>query len=187
MDKKQRACKKHAKKLRKITDGEMRSRDQWVTKRYGTQGHAACGKKRRYDTKTQAMSSADKSYYDVAERGCSLHAYRCPFCDGWHITHHEEDLEFWTSYVRTAEERMRERMDDLVSNDLPVPNMDYTTTRELAIMRARTQSRQPAELMPRDVNRRRHVTCKKRLEKRRLHEMDDMIRDEGLSQCVRTR
>lgn len=45
--------------------------------------HKACERKNRYATRAEAQATAT----ECAEHGAPpLHAYRCPYCDGWHLT-----------------------------------------------------------------------------------------------------
>lgn len=44
---------------------------------------AMCGKKRRYGSRGRALAVALHS----ARRTTLMRVYRCPVCDGWHLTH----------------------------------------------------------------------------------------------------
>lgn len=71
-------------KVRKRKRRERLERDKWVTSEYGMRGHNSCGRKVRYETEHDAMSHATLSRL----MGCmDLHAYECPYCGGWHLTH----------------------------------------------------------------------------------------------------
>lgn len=39
-----------------------------------------CARKRQYWSQTDALQQADRIHKD-------LRAYRCPFCQNWHLTH----------------------------------------------------------------------------------------------------
>ena len=71
-------------KQRRRKRRERRRRDAYVTEKYGKQGHGACGRKNRYESRERAMEAAFKSmaYYDASP----LRAYKCKFCGGWHLT-----------------------------------------------------------------------------------------------------
>lgn len=46
--------------------------------------HKACERKNRYASRTEACNAIAL----CAEHGTTgLHAYRCPYCNGWHLTH----------------------------------------------------------------------------------------------------
>lgn len=44
-----------------------------------------CQGKRRYATETAAVAAFEKTHDRQAARG--LNAYKCPFCNHWHIGH----------------------------------------------------------------------------------------------------
>ena len=46
--------------------------------------HQACERKNRYDTQWDAESAIEGCYRHGAR---NLHTYRCPYCNGWHLTH----------------------------------------------------------------------------------------------------
>ena len=49
-----------------------------------------CGKKRRYRSEHDARLSANNG---MTKRGTPLRVYRCPICNGWHITKRNADQE----------------------------------------------------------------------------------------------
>jgi hypothetical protein len=50
-----------------------------------------CGKKKRYNTEAQAREMSNKLMNEEGEE--FLRMYKCPLCDGWHLTHQVSDLE----------------------------------------------------------------------------------------------
>ena len=59
---------------------QQRSADKEAAMRF-----RACESKNRYTTKGEALSAAA----DCAEHGTAgLSVYRCPHCNGWHLTSH---------------------------------------------------------------------------------------------------
>lgn len=47
----------------------------------------ACESKNRYDTKAEAE---EVLAYRESQGARGLHVYKCDFCDGWHLTSHEQ-------------------------------------------------------------------------------------------------
>ncbi len=46
--------------------------------------HKACERKKRYASRTEA----EAAIRDCKRHGSrDLHCYRCPYCNGWHLTH----------------------------------------------------------------------------------------------------
>lgn len=60
-------------------------RDIDVTAAGGLRAHRQCGRKSRYATKEQAETVARNR---MEQGASSLRAYECPYCGGWHLTHH---------------------------------------------------------------------------------------------------
>ena len=60
-------------------------RDAEITKKYGMKGHRACGRKRSYPSEEAALSFANRSMNVYGAP--PLKVYKCPYCDGWHLTH----------------------------------------------------------------------------------------------------
>lgn len=75
-----------ASKRRKAERKEQRSRDNYMTGKYGERAHNMCGKKIRYSTEDEALSRAIRSTFYGKE---TLRVYRCPYCHGWHLTSKE--------------------------------------------------------------------------------------------------
>ncbi|MDY2776865.1 MAG: hypothetical protein SOU51_00575 [Collinsella sp.] len=48
----------------------------------------ACESKNRYSSRAEALD-AIAACADHGRRG--LHVYRCPYCNGWHLTSHPQD------------------------------------------------------------------------------------------------
>lgn len=42
-----------------------------------------CQSKKRYDTRDQAVAQED---YLWREKGVDVSVYKCPMCEGWHLT-----------------------------------------------------------------------------------------------------
>lgn len=63
-----------------------KERKREVIRKYGESGLRQCGKKMRYDTRDIASDIALKR---SIESGIELRVYKCPICNGWHITHKE--------------------------------------------------------------------------------------------------
>ncbi len=45
----------------------------------------ACGRKRRYETRVEAVKAAEKS--SRRKDAPKIFVYECPYCSGWHLTH----------------------------------------------------------------------------------------------------
>lgn len=62
-----------------------RRRTRLIKKKYGRKAHNACTSKKYYHTKKGAMSAARcmERMFDG-----TYTAYKCDFCDGWHLTTH---------------------------------------------------------------------------------------------------
>lgn len=45
----------------------------------------ACGRKRRYETRVEAVKAAEKS--SRRKDAPKIFVYECPYCGGWHLTH----------------------------------------------------------------------------------------------------
>lgn len=81
----QRAAAKAAHRARKRSRAADRERDRIVTERHGREGHGSCGRKNRYRTERDALSTALRAM----RRGAPpLWVYRCSLCGGWHLTSH---------------------------------------------------------------------------------------------------
>lgn len=62
---------------------EERRRDEASAEREAALRHRACESKNRYPSRTDA----EEAIASCAAHGTrGLHAYRCPHCDGWHLT-----------------------------------------------------------------------------------------------------
>ena len=48
----------------------------------------ACHSKNRYDTKAEAE---EVLAYRQSQGAHGLHTYHCQYCDGWHLTSHEQE------------------------------------------------------------------------------------------------
>lgn len=79
-----REAQKKRKALRKKELKERLARDERMTFEHGYRAHNMCGRKMRYETEYEAMKRAEVSRCFGAPR---LTAYKCPYCDGWHLTH----------------------------------------------------------------------------------------------------
>lgn len=134
MRKVDRAYAKTRKQHLKLITQEMRERDRWVTKRYGSHGHAACGKKQRYDTRLQAERTVDRAINENCHK-TELKVYQCPFCGGWHVSHRPADQEFWERYVTHAQMHLQRKLESLEPNAAKSINLDYTKTKALAKLR----------------------------------------------------
>lgn len=66
---------------------ERMRRDARVTATYGESAHRSCGRKRRYGTEADALAAATRR---VLKGAPLLRAYRCKYCDGWHLTKSKE-------------------------------------------------------------------------------------------------
>lgn len=65
-----------------------KERNREAVRRYGASGHRQCGRKTRYDSEDEAINVALKR--SIAS-GTYLRVYKCPICNGWHITHKERN------------------------------------------------------------------------------------------------
>lgn len=74
---------KEQRRAKKRGERERKKRDKVVTSKYGMDAHSACGRKKRYETEMDAMARVNMSKLIA---GVSLRAYKCPYCDGWHLT-----------------------------------------------------------------------------------------------------
>lgn len=74
---------KDARARRKRARRERISRDEVVTHNFGMAAHQMCGRKRRYGSEGAALVYASRC---VAHGAPALRAYKCPYCDGWHLT-----------------------------------------------------------------------------------------------------
>lgn len=81
--------KRVARRERETYEERVR-RDSVVTAQYGHEAHSSCGRKRRYETEADALSTALMSTRHGAPQ---LRAYHCEYCDGWHLT--KVPLEEW--------------------------------------------------------------------------------------------
>lgn len=45
----------------------------------------ACGRKKRYETRVEALKAADRS--SKRKDAPKIFVYECPICGGWHLTH----------------------------------------------------------------------------------------------------
>lgn len=46
----------------------------------------ACGRKKRYETRIDARKAAERS--SRRKDAPKIFVYECPYCGGWHLTHH---------------------------------------------------------------------------------------------------
>ncbi len=77
----------NAKKERQRRRGERERarRDAEVTEKWGHKAHWACGRKVRYRCEHDATEMMKKMY---PHSGRWVGVYRCPYCNGWHMTKH---------------------------------------------------------------------------------------------------
>lgn len=80
-----RVKREEAKRSRKShkVEREMRRRSAKMVKLYGSDGYTKCGRKKRYRSRHGAQT-----YIDWHPQVSNLTYYRCPFCNGWHLTSH---------------------------------------------------------------------------------------------------
>lgn len=88
--KRQRKRAREARARRRSMRREQRERDVVVTEMWGYRAHMECGRKLYYATKELAMARALKS---VACGAPMLRAYKCPYCEGWHLTSKPEPAD----------------------------------------------------------------------------------------------
>lgn len=74
---------KQSKQKRLQEDKEREKRDSMMRSTYGNVAHWMCGAKIRYESESDALARAARSAYHGAPL---LRAYKCPYCDGWHLT-----------------------------------------------------------------------------------------------------
>ena len=66
---------------------EDRRKDKTSQRKEAALRKKACTSKNRYRSYGEAQVAIEK----CAEHGTTgLHAYRCPYCNGWHLTSHPE-------------------------------------------------------------------------------------------------
>lgn len=66
-----------------LFEEESRRREQRSAAREAALREKACGSKNRYSCK----GDAEAAIRSCAEHGTTgLHCYRCPYCNGWHLT-----------------------------------------------------------------------------------------------------
>lgn len=46
----------------------------------------ACGRKKRYETRVEARKAAERN--SRRKDAPKIFIYECPYCGGWHLTHH---------------------------------------------------------------------------------------------------
>jgi hypothetical protein len=99
-----RAQTKTAHYTKKMHSKEQRMRDAWVTFLYGSIGHTACGRKQRYNSLAEANAKMLKN--QLRWNNPDVHAtnaYKCPFCQGWHMTHlFDAPKDGWDAYIEKA-------------------------------------------------------------------------------------
>ena len=76
--------RKQLKKRKRKRESERRLRDDIVTSKYGQKAHDMCGRKMRYVSESEALRVALISLRK--NDATMLRAYRCPYCNGWHLT-----------------------------------------------------------------------------------------------------
>ena len=77
---------RHKRRRARKCERERALRDAWVTEVWGEAGHGSCGRKRRFRCRHEATQFVDGHH--IAR---PIWAYRCPYCSGWHLTHHPKD------------------------------------------------------------------------------------------------
>ena len=120
-----RDAAKARRRMRKQARRSRVKRDMWVTAKYGESGHRQCGKKVRYPTKETALARASKY---VVQGAPALRTYKCPFCDGWHLTSRPEG-----AYRKTGGESKEDGGYEMGSKDYRV----HEATRRAAAIDAR--------------------------------------------------
>ena len=163
----------------KLLNQEMRERDIWVTKRYGSHGHAACGKKQRYETKLQAERTADRAINENCHK-TELKVYECPFCGGWHVSHRPADQEFWERYVSHAQMHLKKTLDRLEPNAAKAVNLDYTKTRALTKLREWDAEHEYLGPFYYQTNRGMRTSYKLHQEQQIATDLDEMIAQGGM-------
>ena len=68
-----------------LFDSEKRREEQLSSEKEEARRHRACESKNRYASRDEARSVIAAC---EAEGRRGLEAYRCPYCDGWHLTSH---------------------------------------------------------------------------------------------------
>lgn len=77
---------RHRRRRKRKMEREQALRDAWVSEVWGKRGHGACGRKVRFRCMHDAgVFVADHHLTRTAW------AYRCPYCNGWHLTSHPEE------------------------------------------------------------------------------------------------
>lgn len=64
---------------------ESRRREDLAAERYERNREKACTSKNRYDSEAEAEEVIDECWRHGRR---NLKSYRCPYCDGWHLTSH---------------------------------------------------------------------------------------------------
>lgn len=67
---------------------ERRRQERDAERRADALREKACTSKNRYATRSDALEAAAAC---AAHGRGGLHVYRCPHCDGWHLTSHPQD------------------------------------------------------------------------------------------------
>ncbi len=76
--------------LSSLFEREERHREQVAAEREEAKRRKACSSKNRYVTRAEA-EEAVASCADCGRTG--LHVYRCPYCNGWHLTSHPQQTD----------------------------------------------------------------------------------------------
>ena len=77
---------RHKRRRKRKAERERALRDAWVTEVWGRRGHGGCGRKLRFRCLHEARTFAEAHAWHA-----KWWAYRCPYCNGWHLTSHPGD------------------------------------------------------------------------------------------------
>lgn len=79
-------AKRHEARAKRAREADAKRR-KYVVEKYGERA-SACARKNRYKTRDIAERFAGK--YEIGA-GKRLYSYRCPYCNGWHLTSHPKE------------------------------------------------------------------------------------------------